>query len=235
MANPPRSHSSPKPVVVIALCAVVATLTIAADWPQFRGPERTGVGEATGLADAWPEGGPPVRWQIETLGEGYGSVAVMDDVLYVQGTAGGQSVVFALSADDGRTLWRRALGPRRDQDQGAGPRSTPTVVGDGLYVLNEAGELAYLDRRTGEGRWQFNILERLDSSNISWSVSESPLVDAERVYVMPGGRGGSIAAVDRKTGETVWRSRELTDAASYSSLVFTEVGGVRAIAGFTQE
>lgn len=222
--------------LVFSVFGIGAPATAApGDWPQFRGPERTGVGNDVDLADSWPADGPPVKWQVDFLGEGYGSVAVRGDLVFVQGTQRNQSVVFALDRRSGEQRWVRALGPSRDQDQGNGPRSTPTVTADGIFVLTEHGELAKLDAESGAVLWQFNMLERYNSRNLRWSISESPLVDDQNVYVMPGGDGGSIVAVDRKNGETVWRSTELEDDASYSSLVFTEIDGVRAIAGFTQQ
>lgn len=226
-------------VVFGSLVASVPTsaatrLSEAADWPQWRGASRDGVSSERGLAETWPEGGPPVAWQVDTLGEGYGAVAVVGRAVFVQGTSGDRSVVMRLSADTGRTLWSTALGPRLRQDRGNGPRSTPTVVDDKLYALNGMGELAQLDTATGEIGWQFNILERFGSRQLRWGISESPLVDGDRLYVMPGGRGGAIAALDRHSGETLWTSGELNDSASYSSLIAADIGEVRALIGFTQ-
>ncbi len=222
-------------IVGVVLLAVLAPgLSLADDWSQWRGPDRSGLSRESGLADTWPEGGPPVVWKAEGLGEGYGAVAVVGDRVYVQGTRGTDSVVFALDAADGSEIWSVVLGKRLEQDKGNGPRSTPTVVGDEIYVLNGMGELARLNAGDGSTRWQLNILERFGSSNIRWGVSESPLIEGEWVVVMPGGRDGSIAALDRETGKTVWTSETLTDKLSYSSLVAADVAGVRAIVGFTQ-
>ncbi len=206
----------------------------AADWPQWRGPDRTGVSAEIGLADEWPEEGPPVKWRIEDLGEGFGAVAVVGERLYVQGTRGRESVVFARDVATGRLLWERVLGSRLRQNKGNGPRSTPTIVGEDLYVLNGMGELARLRVGDGSVRWQFNMLDRFSSSNPRWGISESPLVDGDRLYVMPGGRRGAVVALDRRTGETVWRSSDLGDRASYSSLIVADVGDVRTLLGFTQ-
>ena len=207
----------------------------AADWPQWRGTDRTGLSTEIGLADEWPEEGPPIEWRIEDLGEGYGAVAVVGARLYVQGTRDEESVVFARDASSGRPLWERALGARLRQGRGNGPRSTPTVVGDDLYVLNGMGELARLSADDGSVRWQFNMLDRFSSLNPRWGISESPLVEGDRLYVMPGGRRGSVVALDRRTGATVWRSSDLRDRASYSSLIAADIGGVRTLIGFTQK
>ncbi len=222
------------PAAALAL-ALAGPALAASDWPQFRGPDRTGVSSETGLADQWPAAGPPLVWGVDDLGEGYGTPAVVGDRVYVQGTEGSDSIIVALSTGDGERLWKHVLGPKLIQDKGNGPRSTPTVVGDTVYVLNGMGELASLQAATGGVNWQFNMLDRFGSSNIRWGVSESPLVEGDRLYVMPGGSKGAIAALDRSTGETLWRSTDLKDAMSYSSLIAADVGSVRAILGFTQK
>ena len=215
------------------LVVLLAIPAAADDWPQWRGPNRSGVSAETGLSDKWPEDGPPVSWEVDSLGNGYGTVSVVGDRIYVQGTRGRYSVVMALDATNGATVWTTALGTLREQDKGRGPRSTPTVVGDEIYVLNERGELARLQGGDGSIVWQLSMTERFGVSNIRWSISESPLVEGDRVFVMPGGRRGAIAAVERATGDTVWRSTGLTDAMSYSSLVAADIAGIRTIVGLS--
>lgn len=223
------------PWLPLAAALLLPVPGAAEDWPQWRGPDRTGVSTETGLARSWPRQGPPVVWEADGLGEGYGAVAVVDGVVYVQGTRGEESRVFALDAASGRVLWSTFLGPKLHQDKGDGPRSTPTVEGDVLYALNGSGELACLEREDGSRRWQVNILSRFRAPLIRWGISESPLVEGDRVVVMPGGREATLAALDKKTGATLWTASGLEDAASYSSLIAADVGDVRVIAGFTQQ
>ena len=216
------------------IVAGLATAAHADDWLQWRGPDRAGISTETGLLDEWPSEGPPVNWQIETLGHGYGTVAVEGDAIYVQGTRDGQSAVFRLRASDGGEVWMCKLGPYYDHpDRGDGPRSVPTLHGDSLFVLNGMGEAVKLAKDSGEVIWQFNMLERFDSPNTRWGISESPLVVRDRVFVMPGGRDGAVAALSAADGSTIWRSSELGDVASYSSLVLREIAGTEVLLGFT--
>lgn len=203
------------------------------DWPQWRGPERTSLSKETGLMKTWPETGPTVAWTVTNLGPGYGSVAIKDDRIYVQGVKGSDSVVFSLNRADGKAVWSQALGPTRNQDRGPGPRGTPTVDGDRLYALSENGDLACLKIKDGTAVWRRNILKDFGGNNIQWLISESPLVDGNRLIVTPGGDGASIVALDKMTGNPIWTSKELSDPAGYSSCVAADVGGVRAIIGFT--
>ena len=225
-----------------ALAAAVALCTdslggqapaTSTDWPQWRGPERTGISHETGLLKQWPPSGPAAVWSGAGLGNGYGSIAVKGNQLFVQGLKGRDSVVTSLGRTDGKVVWTRVIGPGRDNDRGPGPRSTPTVDGDLLYVLTENGDLAALRATDGGVVWQRNVLRDFNGQNISWLISESPLVDGDKVIVTPGGRGAGMVALDKNTGKTVWVAKELSDEAGYSSPIVADVGGVRTVMTLT--
>ena len=203
------------------------------DWPQWHGPNRTAISTETGLLKTWPAGGPPVVWSISNLGEGYGSVAIKGDRIFVQGVKDSQSSVFCLNRADGKTIWVTPLGPRLGQDKGPGPRGTPTVETDRLYALAETGDLACLKISDGSIAWRRNILKDFGGRNPKWLISESPLIDGDRLIVTPGGEGASIVALDKASGKTIWTTKELSDEAGYSSCIAADIGGVRTIIGFT--
>ena len=231
---------------LIPLAALVAAVVLRAthasplqaqqtiDWPQWRGPDRTGISRETGLLKQWPAAGPPVVWTVQSLGGGYGSISVSGERIFAQGMRNGQSIVSVLNRADGKGLWSKALGPAGDGGgQGAGPRGTPTVDGDRVYVLTENGDLAALRVQDGMALWQRYILRDFGGRNISWDISESPLVDGGNVIVTPGGRGSGMVALDKMTGRTVWVSKELSDEAGYSSPIVADVQGVRTIMTLT--
>lgn len=206
------------------------------DWPQWRGPDRTGISKETGLLAQWPAAGPAVVWSVSNLGGGYGSIAVSGDRVFVQGMRDRQSIVSVVNRADGKNLWSKALGTAGGGGgQGAGPRGTPTVDGDRMYVLTENGDLHCLRVQDGTSVWQRNILKDFGGRNISWEISESPLVDGNMVVVTPGGRGAGIVALDKMTGRTIWASKELNDEAGYSSPIVADVQGVRTIMTITAE
>lgn len=204
------------------------------DWPQWRGPDRSGLSRESGLLKQWPAGGPPLQWSSTNLGAGYGAISTSGDRLFVQGLRNRQSIVSALNRSDGKGLWSKALGPGLENDRGSGPRGTPTVDGDRLYALTENGDLACL-KHDGTMVWQRNILKDFGARNIGWLISESPLVDGNRVIVTPGGRGASIVALDKMTGTTIWTSKELSDEAGYASPVVADVQGIRTVMTLTAE
>ena len=214
---------------------IAAQAPVNVDWPQWRGPDRTGISRERGLLREWPAAGPSRVWTSSNLGGGYGSIAVVGDRLYVQGMKGRDSVVSALNRADGKVVWTRILSSAGENDRGPGPRGTPALDGDRLYVLTEQGNLACLRSQDGSVVWQRNILKEFGGQNIYWLLSESPLVDGPNVIVQPGGRGAGMAALDKMTGRTVWTTKELSDEAGYASSVVADIQGVRTYMTLTAE
>jgi outer membrane protein assembly factor BamB len=210
-----------------------ATQPGTSDWPQWRGPERSGVSKESALLKQWPPAGPSRVWLSGSLGAGYGSVAVSGDQIFVQGARSGQSIVSVLSRVDGKGLWSKALGRAGSNDKGPGPRGTPTVDAERMYVLTENGDLACLLTKDGTLRWQRNILTDFGARNLQWLISESPLVDGNLVIVTPGGRAAGMVALDKMSGKTIWTSKELSDEAGYASAVVGNVQGVRIVMTLT--
>ncbi len=217
-----------------AAAAVGAPATTSADWPQWHGPDRTNISNETGLLKQWPQGGPKVVWKATGLGAGYGSVALVGDRVYVQGTSSGKSTVFALDRASGKAVWNAPIGRALDQDRGGGPRGTPTVEGDVLYVLTEAGDLASVRLKDAWVLWNRNILRDFGGSNPHWHISESPLVDGNKLIVTPGGRGAGMVALDKTSGKDIWRS-DLSDSAGYASCIVADIHGVRTYMNLTAD
>jgi outer membrane protein assembly factor BamB len=215
-----------------AFVFTVAGLHAAADWPQWQGPDRTGISKETGLLQQWPASGPSVVWTATGLGTGYGSMAVAGTRVFVQGARMGKSFVIAYDRATGKEVWSKALGATEGNDQGPGPRGTPTVDGDHVYVLSEAGDLYGL-KTDGTEVWHRNILREFGGQQLRWLISESPLVDGPHLIVSPGGRGAGMVKLDKLTGKTVWQAKELNGPAGYSSPIAADVQGVRMYLTFT--
>lgn len=422
-------------VVLLSMLVGVGVPADSADWPQWRGPNRDGISLETGLLKEWPEGGPPVLWQVDSVGVGYSSIAVKDGRIYTQGDLDGVEHVIALDAHDGRTLWavqpgklgelldlriaaefkqldrngdgvvgeieamarfgwdwnkynqpttepieevaeRRTAGlfaaldgdgdgrlsfaeainqfrdaferidaadpqadaaalaqrraaeyfrqldkdadgrislqesrgtavgrqfsridardpaTNRGDDQvtldelvaslqkfeagrdgvlsrdevksyfiqnrfsgddrltdaelrsalggyrngmGDGPRGTPTLDGPRLYAEGGNGDLACLDAATGKTLWHVNLRNDFGGNVPGWGYSESPLVVEEMVIVTPGGKAGTLLALDKHTGKRIWQSAGMDDAAHYSSPVVSEIDGIRQVVQFARQ
>ncbi len=430
-----------RPTVVLCACLLLFVFTspfaAAGDWPQWRGPEREGISTDKGLLKTWPEEGPPVVWQVDTVGEGYSSLAVADGRIYTQGDLNGVEHILCLSERDGQVLWSvqaepvskalqeriaqemkrldtdgdgvvgelealarmgwnfnrydrssagedeaegiarqraaallaaldkdgdgklsydeagellrddfgkadrsdreadvEALASQRaerwfariDKDgdgrisreesrgtvldrsfgradkkeaatnkgdelltreevreylerfeggkdgtlsaeeladyyvrtealgdgvltaeelrgfyggyrngMGDGPRGTPTVEGNRVYIEGGLGDVSCLDASTGETIWHVNLREDFGGGVPGWGYSESPLIEGDLVIVTPGGKDGAVVALNKASGEVVWRSSDVTQRAHYASPVAATIGGIRQIVQFGRE
>jgi outer membrane protein assembly factor BamB len=214
-----------------AFAGVFAGAAAAADWPQWRGMSRDGRTSETGLLRQWPSNGPQQLWRVDGLGEGYSSFSIANGKLFTQTQKKGRQWVMALDAATGKTLWEAAAGDAFPQDRGPGPRGTPTVDGDTLFSLSADGTLLSLVAATGKKNWELNILRDFQGSQIKWGLSESPLVDGNRLIVTPGGKDRAVVALDKKTGKALWGGGD--DQAGYSSAIAFDFGGQRHIVTFT--
>jgi outer membrane protein assembly factor BamB len=218
------------PLAILSLSTVVSNRA-PDDWPQWRGPNRDGISAERGLLKSWPAGGPPLAWRATGAGEGYSSFAVANGRLYTLGARGGREYVLAYDVATGKQLWATDHGRRFGNDRGDGPRGTPTVEGNRVYAYGASGDLSVLDAATGKVIWTLNVLQKFGGSNITWGLSESPLVLADRILVNAGGRDASIVALRKTDGSELWRSQ--SDQAGYSSAVLQPLGGLRQAVFFT--
>ena len=199
----------------------------AADWPGWRGPNRDDLCTETGLLKDWPKTGPPLVWKATGLGEGYSTLAIVAEHIFTLGQRGPSSFVIALKVADGSPVWTVKLGQSGAPGDYAGPRNSPTVDGERLYALGHYGDLACFDTATGAERWRKSLTKDFSGTMPGWGYAEGPLVDGNKVVVTPGGSQGAIIALDKTSGVVLWRTKDFTDHAHYSSLVPAEIGGVR--------
>src|SRR5206468_5932408 len=143
--------------------------------------------------------------------------------LFTQGQQGDQEFVLAIDVNTGKPLWKTSTGRAFSNDRGNGPRGTPTVDGNRLYAVAGNGTLVCLDIETGKRIWGINFVEHFRGDAPQWGYSESPLVEGDRVIVNPGGSGASIVALNKTTGDVIWKSQ--SDGAAYSSAMGFDAGG----------
>ncbi len=225
-----RSRRFPtKPVETTA-----AGSTSNGDWNQFRGPNRDNLSPERGLLKNWPNQGPPQAWTARGIGEGYSAVSISNGRVYTMGNLGPEEKVICLDLESGREIWTASNGAAYREGQGNGPRGTPSIVDGRVYSLGANGDLSCLDAQTGQPHWRKNILREFGGSNITWGISESVLVDGDKVICTPGGQRATMVALSRDTGNVIWTASVPTSPkASYSSPIAIEVGGVRQYVNFT--
>lgn len=203
-----------------------------AEWSQWRGANRDGISAETGLLQDWPKFGPPLKWKTTGAGIGYSSFSSSDGRLYTLGGRGGSEYVIAFDRATGKKLWETPNGRKLENDRGDGPRSTPTVEGDRLYVFGGSGDLTCLENATGHKIWSINLVQKFGGVNPYWGYSESPLIVGDRILVNAGGRRASIVAVSKADGSTLWQQH--SDGAGYSSPMLMRTGSLNQVIFFTE-
>ncbi len=190
-----------------------------AEWPRWRGPNRDGVSSEADIVRVWPTAGPPVLWE-QPVGVGYASFAVAAGRIVTTFQDGDSEAVVAYDADTGKERWRFRHPAHYRNNFGDGPRATPTIDGDYIYSLGGTGVFHCLkaspDADAVERVWSLDLVKVFDARTPMWGFSHSPLIDGDRIYIMPGGpNGNSLAALDKKTGDILWKKH--SDEASYAS------------------
>jgi outer membrane protein assembly factor BamB len=225
-------------IAIAAICVSFSALPVArsvvagSDWPQWRGPKRDGISPETGLLKQWPQGGPKLLWQLNDIGDGYSTPAVVGNRIYLMSNRGmDNEFVQALSTADGKPVWTTRVGNVGNPNQQPSypkSRSTPTVDGNSIYALSSDGDLVCLETKTGKIRWQKNIRKEFGGQPGEWAYAESPLVDGDAVVVTPGGPQTTMVALNKKTGALIWKALiPGGDPAGYASAVIAEGGGRR--------
>lgn len=199
------------PVAILCLLVSAQASGQQANWPTFRGAERTGVSPETGLLADWPSQGPKLVWEAEGCGRGYASVAVDDNRLYTLGDglsseSNKDEYMSCFDRETGKRIWRTKTGPAWNQgpDNWQSSRSTPTVDGDRVYVITPFGKLICL-HTDGKELWKIDLKKEFQGKKAdSWGYSESVLIDGDHLICTPGGTENTMVALDKKTGKLKW-------------------------------
>ena len=203
----------------------------AQEWPQYRGPHNDGISRETGLAKTWPANGPKVLWKAP-MGEGYSAIAVSDGRLYTMFAQGQDEFVHCLDSATGKEAWRARIDANFINDQGNGPRGTPTIDGGLVYALGAQAKLVALNAADGKLVWEQDLQKNLGAKVPIWGVSSSPLVDGDLLILPVGGsNNNAVVAFKKKTGEVAWKSQG--DEPGYSTPVIAEIGGLRQLIVFS--
>ena len=224
-------------VVAWFALAPLAGPAAGADWPQWRGPNHDGTTKDQ-LATNWPSGGPKVLWKVP-VGESLGTFVVKGDRAFLFTSRDEDEGLLALDAATGKELWFKPLAKTIFESRGGkGPRTTPAVDGDRVYVLGTYFHLACFDAKTGEIVWQHDLAKEHEAQNdtdgiVQWGNAASPLVEGNLVIVAGGGvNGQSFLAFDKATGKLAWKNGK--EKITHASPAPATIHGVRQIIFFAQ-
>ena len=212
-------------VVVAGLCLFAAAASaLADDWPHWRGPNHDGQSGEKNFKTTWGKSEPKVLWERE-LGPAYSSFACVGDRVYTCGTKGGKQVLFCLDVETGKDVWSKPFDEGYTDGQGDGTRATPTVDGSRVYIFGTHGQLACHDAKTGKQIWT-----RKFNDKPQWGYAGSVLIQGDLAIVSPGKPAGGLCALNKKTGEPVWKCGD--DVAGYATPYPFTFKGKRYICGF---
>ncbi len=182
-------------------------MAVSAQDAQWRGPRRDGIFPGGGLLKAWPQEGPQVLFRAEGIGKGFSSAVATDQMIYTTGTIDSTEYLTAMDLK-GNVLWQKTYGPAWNQSFPES-RCTPTVEGHQVYVLTGLDNLVCFHAITGNEIWAVNLHEVYHSNWDMFGVSESILLVDDKVIVTPAGDSTTVVALDKLTGELVWKSGSL--------------------------
>jgi outer membrane protein assembly factor BamB len=189
--------------------------TFAQDNAQWRGPNRDGIYNETGLLKTWPENGPALLWHFDELGDGHSSAAVTKNRIYTAGMINGIGYIFSFSLD-GKLIWKLPYGEEWTESW-PGVRSTPLINDGKIYFLSGFGKLLCMQADKGEKIWTVDVMKDLHGRNIKWGVTENLLIDGNMLFCTVGGADTNVVALDRNTGKLIWISKGNGEASAYCS------------------
>ncbi len=202
-------------------CGIACAADAPAEWPTFHGPDRTNKSPDKGLLKEWPAAGPKLLWSVNMVGQGFSSPSIAGGTVYITGDTGDACTLYAFDMD-GKLKWKGDAGKSWPGGPG-GTRGTPTIDGNNVYLLNGHGALMCFDAATGKGKWQ-RMAKEFGGSAGGWGYAETPLVYKDNLIFKPGGRN-CIVALNKNTGEPVWRSAGFVGGPEYSSLLPFDFNG----------
>jgi outer membrane protein assembly factor BamB len=234
-----------KTLTILSSIVLLHTAASAADWPQWLGPERNGISAETDLLKSWPASGPQTLWR-QSLGRGFSGISISQGRAFTMYAADKDEFIVCLDAATGKELWRfRTDNYYREGQGGDGPRSTPTVDGDHVYVLSAQGKLYALQAADGKKIWSHDLKEEFGSEVPTWGFCTSPIVEGDLLYVEAGGKRNNfildfvfdpeaeatVVAFDKNSGAAQWIA--LDDKSAYSSPIAITVAGIRQLVFLT--
>ncbi len=223
----------------VALCLVfIAGAAVRSeDWPEWRGAGRIGVWNDTGILDTFPSDGLTITWRV-AVHAGYSGPAVAGGRVFVTDArqiSGSRMLerLIAIDEQSGSVLWTKEWDANYaglETTFALGPRATPTVDGDRVYVVGAMGDLLALAVADGRVLWQKNFVEDFDATIPSWGMTAAPLVDGDRLIALVGGEpDGKVMAFDTRTGAEIWRALSSDWEPGYNQPIIVTAGNARQL------
>ena len=209
-------------LIMSSLCLI----NVSGQLYEWRGPGRTGIYNEKGLLKKWPDGGPKLLWEADKMGEGYSSVTVTDDAVYITGRKDSLDILTSLTLD-GKLKWETAYG-KAWMDNHTGSRCTPTYYNGNIFLVSGSGDIVCVSRN-GKVKWSKNHYRLYESKPLMFGISESPLVVDNMVIASPGGKKASMVAFNVNDGKVIWEAEAIEQQPQYINPKLIEYAGRKLI------
>jgi outer membrane protein assembly factor BamB len=187
---------------------------------QWRGTDRSGVYHEEGLMTSWESNVPELLWHFDGLEDGHSSPAIADGKIYLTGMANGRGTIYVFD-QNGNLLNQKEYGQEWNRNYD-GSRGTITTSDGKLYLISGLGILYCFDKNSLNLIWEKNLLQTYNASNITWGITESPLIIGGKVIATPGGKQHNMVALNKNTGELIWSTPAMGDQSAYCSPIFID-------------
>ena len=238
-----ETNMHPRLSIQTILLLLATSIASAEDWPQWMGANRDGVWRETGIVRDFSAGDPETTWRAAVAG-GFSGPAVaagrvyLTDYVRLEGDASpdpdkrnelkGIERVLCLDEQTGEELWKHTYPRTYNISYPAGPRATPLVEGNRVYTLGAEGDLKCLNASNGNVVWSKNLPEEYNTKSPVWGYSAHPLIIGDKLICLAGGEGSAAVALDKETGDEIWRALTTPDI-GYAPPTLIEAGGTEQL------
>ena len=216
-------------LLIVTICINLSAQEVV----QWRGVNRDGIYNESGLLKQWPDGGPKLLWHFDALGDGHASAAVTSSMIYTAGTIDGKGNVFAFDYS-GKLLWKTEYGTEWTENW-PGTRTTPLINGDDLYLMNGFAMITCMDAKTGKIKWSNDLMKNFEGRNITWGMTENLLIDGNKLFCTLGGIEANIVALDKNSGQLIWKSKGNGEKSAYGSPLLIKLANKNILVTMTEK
>jgi len=217
-------------ILIIALITLYSCSNIAQEATVWRNGT-DGYYPDSELLDKWPASGPEIIWSFEQLGQGHSSPVAVGNFLYTTGMLDGEGYLFKLTLN-GELVYKKKYGPEYSESF-FGPRGTPVIMGDRIYLVSGYGHVLCMKEENAEKIWEIDMVNDLGGDTIRWGYNETPVIDGDLIYCTPGGKN-SVVALNRNTGKLVWSCPGKGELSAYCTPLLFEHNGNKILTTHTE-
>jgi outer membrane protein assembly factor BamB len=214
------------------LSLLITTQLLSQNFVQWRGLNRDGKYDESGLLKSWPVEGPELLWHFDELGDGHASAAVTKDMVYTTGTLNEITYVFAFN-HEGKLIWKSEVG-KEWVESWPGVRTTPLIKDNKLYLMTGYGLIVCMNEKSGDLIWKVDIMTDYDGRNIVWGMCENLLIQDEKLFCTVGGLDANVIALNKDSGKLIWKSKAKGEKSAYNTPGLIEWGGMKILVTMTE-